>query len=517
MIPSSTSSHSSLALGDPPAVYVPKPVVLVLLVAVFGLVGAWAFHEATADAATATVPATAPNLPSTPGPSALPAPVPGAPASSRLAPSPVAAPPAAEPSAGGPVRVTVVPGSTTHLVVDPTTGVVSGDSATARSTTHVVVDPSTGAVSGESSTARTTTHIEKTPDGRVDGVSQARTTAPVALPPPATSPSPATAAAPPSPPAASTVPAPGAPSPAAAGSTASTGPGVGTTAGAPLTVTNSGAPSAGAAGDGLSLQIPPFFGEDLFRPLPGTKTRGIAFSEWESYRTDVAGRNIVVTTDDSNFFRDRNGKLNGNTGDTDASGLNVTGATDSVILGTESADEAPYQTVGQGVVDIASGKPSAPEENSGEDDDEDDDSAESQASQSTGGNAGEDGAPDTDTGDAESSVARAAFIPMAAADDEGFDFPYTAWMNQVGGSAATAIHTDEGTTLASGQEAFVIGGDGYDDDDNRVTGENIVVTRDDGNVVLGGTGDVNAQIGDSEQGAVIMDVTRTYIQGGGAY
>jgi hypothetical protein len=249
------------------------------------------------------------------------------------------------------------------------------------------------------------------------------------------------------------------------------------------------------------LQIPSFFGEDLFKPLPGTKTRGIAFSEWESYRTDVAGRNIIVTTDDSNLFRDRNGKLNGNTGDTDASGLNVTGATDSVILGTESADEAPYQTVGQGVVDIATGKASTPPDPS---DDEGDP-----------GDAGDDGS-DTDTGD-EASVARAAFIPLAAAADEGFDFPYTAWMSQVGSGAATAIHTDEGTTLASGQEALVIGGDGYDDDDNRVTGENIVVTRDDGNVVLGGTGDVNAQIGDSEQGAVIMDVTRTYIQGGGAY
>jgi hypothetical protein len=71
--------------------------------------------------------------------------------------------------------------------------------------------------------------------------------------------------------------------------------------------------------------------------------------------------------------------------------------------------------------------------------------------------------------------------------------------------------------LASGQDAIVIGGDGYDDDDNRAAGENIVITRDDGNVVLGGTGDVNAQIGDSEQGAVIMGVTRTFIQGGGAY
>ena len=104
--------------------------------------------------------------------------------------------------------------------------------------------------------------------------------------------------------------------------------------------------------DTLHLQIPPFYTEQLFAPLPGAQTRGVGISEWESYRTDVAGKDILVTTDDSNFFRDRNGKLNGNTGDTDASGLNVTDATDSVIYGTESADEAPWQTVAQALVDI---------------------------------------------------------------------------------------------------------------------------------------------------------------------
>ena len=82
---------------------------------------------------------------------------------------------------------------------------------------------------------------------------------------------------------------------------------------------------------------------------------------------------------------------------------------------------------------------------------------------------------------------------------------------------STAVHTDEGTTLASGSDAIVIGADGYDDDDNRAVGENIVITRDDGNVVIGGVGNVNAQIGDAEQGVLVMDVDRTFIQGGGAY
>ena len=67
----------------------------------------------------------------------------------------------------------------------------------------------------------------------------------------------------------------------------------------------------------MSAMIPPFFGEQLFTPLPGAKSRAVSFSEWESYRTDVAGRDILVTTDDSNYFKDRIGKINGNTGDTD--------------------------------------------------------------------------------------------------------------------------------------------------------------------------------------------------------
>ncbi len=127
------------------------------------------------------------------------------------------------------------------------------------------------------------------------------------------------------------------------------------------------------------LVSPPFFGEQLFKPLPGSKSRGIAFSEWETYRTDVAGRNILVTTDDSNFFRDRNGKINGNTGDTDASGLNVTDATDSVIRGSESADEAPYQTVAAALVDLASDAPGGGLGSDPDDDPDDEDDGDANA------------------------------------------------------------------------------------------------------------------------------------------
>jgi hypothetical protein len=291
--------------------------------------------------------------------------------------------------------------------------------------------------------------------------------------------------------------------------------------------------------------MPPFLAASLFAPLPGAQTRGVAISEWESYRTDVAGKDIVVTTDDSNLFRDRNGKLNGNTGDTDASGLNVTDATDSTILGTESADEAPWKTVAEALVDIATSTPRDEEPSDDEQDVGDDEQPDLELARND--------RPRASTSVPAATLASMAPVRTAAltgaaaaavvapppseegdevdtddqqaddADDgdsdegDGSDFPYVDWIHQASAEHASAVHTDEGTTLASGADALVIGADGYDDDDNRVLGENIVITRDDGNVVIGGTGDVNAQIGDSEQGAVVMGVNRTYIQGGGAY
>jgi hypothetical protein len=323
----------------------------------------------------------------------------------------------------------------------------------------------------------------------------------------------------------------------------------------------------------LGIRGPASYIEPILSPLPGARSRGIAFSEWESYRTDLAGRNIIATTDDSNVFVNRNGKLNGNTGDTDASGLNVTDARNSVIRGTESADEAPYQTAAAAIVDLASEDPggglgSDPDDDADDEDDGDanapDPGANGPAPPSAMPVSGSDDTGDSETGDTdttaaadEQTAAGAPAIPAAAparpkaspatpkasaaapaapapgasapvlsptggdeSDDsapEEFDFPYDEWTRQVRADAATAVHTDEGTTLASGQDAVVVGADGYDDDDNRVVGENIIVTRDDGNVVIGGTGDVNAQIGDSEQGAVIMGVEGVFIQGGGAY
>jgi hypothetical protein len=344
--------------------------------------------------------------------------------------------------------------------------------------------------------------------------------------------------------------------------------------GQPLSVevpSSSSAYQVPAVGE-LSVIGPASYLAPILAPLPGAGTRGIAFSEWESYRTDLAGRNIVATTDDSNVFINRNGNLNANTGDTDASGLNVTDATNSVIRGTESADEAPYQTAAAAIVDLASDDPggglgSDPDDED-EDEDEDDDGDANESDPGANGIApvaaptqavaapdtamsAPAASEDTDTGDSDGDTDTAvtpdtdsdpgdapgpqpaapvtpapgasAVVPADGDGDpddsqsEEFDFPYEAWTQQISSDAASAVHTDEGTTLASGADAVVVGGDGYDDDDNRAVGENIVLTRDDSNVVLGGTGDVNAQIGDSEQGAVIMGVDGVFIQGGGAY
>jgi hypothetical protein len=249
--------------------------------------------------------------------------------------------------------------------------------------------------------------------------------------------------------------------------------------------------------------------------------------EWESYRVDLNGKNVTVAADDSNYFKDRNGAINANTGDTDASGLNITGATDSVIRGSESADEAPFQAA-------AAAKSIDLEEDEDEDEDEDEaGDAAAEAEAAFGGDDAEASAevdasttPGTSADGAATAVAgnrntAASAVAVQSSDDdsrdEPFDFPYEAWVGQINGGAASAVNTDEGTTWASGMDALVVGSDGYDDDDIRLAGEDMVVVRDDGNVVMGGTGDVNAQIGDSEQGAVLMDLTRTVVIGGGAY
>jgi hypothetical protein len=483
--------------------YIPKSWIVGFFFAAIGLAAGWMLHASAQDLASASAPA-------------------------RTALHDVPA------ATGAPVSSGPVHGTITSITADPSNA------------------PPGGVPSGDSSTVSTTTHIAQAPYGSLVGTSEAITAVqmpvvPAGPPVYMTSalghhPGAPGAAPPMLPMHSSTAPSGASQQPTSPIQTYPVASSRGDQAQSPqpLTVTSTH-PNQVQTGQPVAIEIPPFLPENLFKPLPGAETRGVSFSEWESYRTDVAGRNIMVTTDDSNVFKNRNGKLNGNTGDTDASGLNITDATDSVIRGTESADEAPYQTVAQAVVDIATANPTDLEDLGGDSDDDDGDAnlpdpganpedvpvttpTTPAATAPSNAASGTDTSGDTDTGDLSGATpaATAAYAETDASGgsdttNDGYDFPYVTWTNAVSGDAATAVHTDEGTTLASGQDALVVGADGFDDDDNRAAGENIVITRDDGNVVLGGTGDVNAQIGDSEQGAVIMDVTRTYIQGGGAY
>ena len=63
--------------------------------------------------------------------------------------------------------------------------------------------------------------------------------------------------------------------------------------------------------------------------------------------------------------------------------------------------------------------------------------------------------------------------------------------------------------------SLTVGGDGIDDLSERVDGNCNVSTYDDSNVVIGGSGAVNAQIGDSDTGGTVtMDTVDSIVSGG---
>ena len=176
---------------------------------------------------------------------------------------------------------------------------------------------------------------------------------------------------------------------------------------------------------------------------PGT--RAVAIAGYQDRTLEVVGNGNLLTRDDSNIFYLRTGHLNGNTGDTDTSGLNVVDATGSLIRSGNS------------------GLPPAP-------------------------------AP----GD-QASVGSSVGAPAAAPAP----------------GAATASVAPNGTATATGADSLAIGGPGVVDTSMRVHGSGNVATSDDGNVTVGGVGDVNAQVGDSDtSGAVVMDVTGSEITTG---
>jgi hypothetical protein len=212
----------------------------------------------------------------------------------------------------------------------------------------------------------------------------------------------------------------------------------------------------------------------------GTGGRAVSIAGFEDHSLDVAGRDNIVTYDDSNVFIARNGQINANTGDTDSSGLNVVDATRSVVRSGDHSDDG------------------------GEDDGEEPEEPE------------EPDEPEEEAQLAQPSTPAPAPVaaPAPAPSPTTATAPTTASAPAVP-RATASVSDDDGGTTASGDEALVIGGDGYDDLAVDVAGEGNIATYDDSNVVVGGTGGVNAQIGDSDTGgAVVMGVEDSVVEGG---
>ncbi|WP_285104467.1 hypothetical protein [Promicromonospora sp. MEB111] len=204
----------------------------------------------------------------------------------------------------------------------------------------------------------------------------------------------------------------------------------------------------------------------------------MAISGFEDHSVSVVGSGQIVTYDDSNVFLGRDGRINANTGDTDSSGLNAVDVTGSVVRSGNSGDAEDTEDEEEGE-----------EEDSEDEDGEDEEDEEPQ-----------DGADEQGAGE-----------QGPAASPAGPAAPATTGPTTTG----QATVTDEGESSATGNGALVIGADGFDDVSIRSRGDRNVVTYDDSNVVIGGTGPVNTQIGDSDTGgAVVMGVHGSDVRAG---
>ena len=250
-------------------------------------------------------------------------------------------------------------------------------------------------------------------------------------------------------------------------------------------VEHSASTNQGAAAQGGSLGADPTHANGSFAilmPGAGTTGAGTAISGFEDHSVSVIGNDQIVTYDDSNVLIDRDGQINTNTGDTDSSGLNAVDVVDSYVGSGNSGD-------GEG--------------NSEEDEAEEDEAEQEEGAEST--------APQRMTATDE----RASTASSDDEDGSGNDEADEDGAAYQGRGPTYATVTDEGASIASGSQSFVVGADGYDDVSIRSRGDRNIVTYDDSNVVIGGTGKVNAQIGDSDTGgAVVMGVRNSHVQAG---
>jgi hypothetical protein len=205
----------------------------------------------------------------------------------------------------------------------------------------------------------------------------------------------------------------------------------------------------------------------LFPPEGRSGGRGVALSGFEDHSVSVIGDDQIVTYDDSNVFIERQGKINANTGDTDSSGLNAVDVTHSRVRSGNSGDA---EQSGDDEGDNAKGSDKPDEQK---------------------------GSPDGEAGPRPRQ--RSGVRPSI----------------QLRNGQSMATVADEGASTAIGNNAFVVGADGVDDVSIRSRGRRNLVTYDDSNVIIGGKGKVNAQIGDSDTGgAVVMDIHHSDVEAG---
>jgi hypothetical protein len=172
-------------------------------------------------------------------------------------------------------------------------------------------------------------------------------------------------------------------------------------------------------------------------------TRATAIAGYDVRSIDVNGNENLLTYEDSNLFFHRVGNLNGNTGDTDTSGLNVVDATRSTVQSGNS-----WATVEMPVT---------------------------------------------------ITPTRSGVLQLPT------------------NGASASVADGNGVATATGDDTLVIGGRGVDDRGVSVYGNRNAVTYDDGNAAIGGTGDVNSQIGDSANGGTVaMRVVDSTIVAGDA-
>jgi hypothetical protein len=218
---------------------------------------------------------------------------------------------------------------------------------------------------------------------------------------------------------------------------------------------------------------------------PGKGPRGTAVSGFEDHSVSVLGDDQIVTYDDSNVFIDRKGLINANTGDTDSSGLNAVDVGGSTVRAGNSGDSEGGGE--EEAEEEATGLPPAPSDERKLPDR----GAASRTTAPTPAGTGED---------------------EDDAEEEGGD---GAAGGRPGRGQSSGTVTDEGASIATGKNAFVVGADGVDDVSIRSHGRNDIVTYDDSNVTIGGEGKVNAQIGDSDTGGgVVMGIHDSDVRAG---